>query len=79
MIMTPDQIVEQALALPLDARKKLAEKLLASLGHEDWAEVDPSLAEEAERRIDALDRGEDRSHPAADVIKDLLARVKDGR
>src|SRR5437868_2954030 len=56
-----------------------ADMLLASLGHEDWAEVDPSLAEEAERRIDALDRGEDRSHPAADVIKDLLARVKDGR
>ena len=77
--MTPDQIVEQALALPPEARAELAEKLLASLNQEDWAEIDPALAEEAEKRIDAIDRGEDRTYPAAEVIKDLLARVKNGR
>jgi Putative addiction module component len=74
--MTPDEVVEQALALPMEARAELVEKLLASLEQEDWAEIDPALAEEAEKRIDALDRGEDRSYPAAEVIKDLLARVK---
>jgi hypothetical protein len=76
MTKTQEQIIEQAMALPPEARAEVVDKLLARIEEEDWAEIDPALAEEAERRIDALDRGEDRTYPAAEVIKELMARVK---
>ena len=74
--MTSDQLIAKALALPPEARVEIAEKLLASIDPSDFPEIDPALAEEAERRIDALDRGEDRTHPLEEVIAGFRARGK---
>jgi len=53
-----DRISEEVLALPSDARIELVGKLLASLNLPTQPEIDRLWAEEAERRIGELERGE---------------------
>ena len=70
-----ERILQQALALPADERAEVAERLLYSL--------EPSLpaigqlwTREAEDRIDAYERGEIASFPAAYVVNAI--KVKSG-
>jgi putative addiction module component (TIGR02574 family) len=57
MATTSEDILRQLLSLPVETRAKLAEQLLESLEPPD--ERNRRLwAEEAERRIEAYDRGE---------------------
>ena len=44
--------------MPADARMSLVEKLLASLNLPTHAEIDRLWAEEAERRVSQIDRGD---------------------
>jgi len=53
-----EKVVDEALALPADARMGLVEKLLSSLNLPTRPEIDKLWAEEAERRVDQIDRGE---------------------
>jgi putative addiction module component (TIGR02574 family) len=55
------QVLEKALALPPDERAELAARLLSSLDTERQCKIDEMWAEEAEDRIDALERGEIRT------------------
>ena len=52
------KVLEEALALPVDARLGLVEILLSSLNLPSQNEIDRLWAEEAERRVAAIDRGE---------------------
>jgi len=53
-----EKVFNEALSLPSDARMSLVEKLLASLNLPTHAEIDRLWAEEAERRVSQIDRGE---------------------
>jgi putative addiction module component (TIGR02574 family) len=52
------KLLNEALALPADARLNLVEELLASLNLPPQPEVDKLWAKEAERRIAQIDKGE---------------------
>jgi len=58
MAVVADKVFSEALSLPSDARMSLVEKLLASLNLPINAEIDRLWAEEAERRVSQIDRGD---------------------
>jgi putative addiction module component (TIGR02574 family) len=58
MAVVADKVFNEALSLPSDARMSLVEKLLASLNLPTHAEIDHLWAEEAERRVSQIDRGD---------------------
>jgi len=66
----PANLLKDALALEAPKRVELVDKLLASLDQPDKA-IDALWAAEAERRIDAYDRGEIKSASAYEVMKKL--------
>ena len=68
-----ERIEAEALELPAADRWRLAERLLASLEQDD--EIAGLWAEEAERRIDALARGETSVMPVEDVVAAARARI----
>jgi len=55
---TSEQILQQALALPLKERAELLEQLLATFQTPPEPGLDRLWAEEAHDRLDAYDRGE---------------------
>ncbi len=57
MSVVADKVFNEALSLPSDARMVLVEKLLTSLNLPTHAEIDHLWAEEAERRVSQIDRG----------------------
>jgi putative addiction module component (TIGR02574 family) len=52
------KVFDEALSLPAEARASLVEKLLTSLNLPTQPEIDRLWAEEAERRIAQVDKGE---------------------
>ena len=58
MAIVADKMFDDALSLPSDARMILVERLLKSLNLPIQAEIDNLWAEEAERRISQIDRGD---------------------
>ena len=72
MATTAEEILEQLLSLPVETRARLAEQLLESLEPPD--ERNRQLwAKEAERRLDAYERGDLKAIPAEEVF----ARLRD--
>ena len=63
-----DKVFDEALDLPAEARIALVDRILASLNPPPVAEVDRLWAEEAERRISELDRGESKLIPGEEVF-----------
>lgn len=76
MAYSPETIFDEAMSLSPDRRAALAEKLLASLDEKYRAEIDIAWAQEAERRLEALDRGEVQAIPGDDVMRCLEAGNK---
>lgn len=74
--MGRDEIEAEALKLDPASRARLAEKLLESLEHLTEEENARIWAEEAKRRDAAWDRDPSEGRPAADVHRDLRARLK---
>jgi putative addiction module component (TIGR02574 family) len=72
MSANTEQILEQALALPLQDRAEVVERLLASFQLPPDPHLDELWAREAEDRLDAYDRGELGAVPAEEVF----ARIK---
>jgi len=64
-----DRVVEEALSLPADERLGLVEMLLASLNLPLRPEIERAWAEEAERRIGEIDRGEVELIPGEQVFE----------
>ena len=76
--MTPEsqQILRDALGLPPIDRAELVEQILASFEFPARQDIDAAWAQEAEDRIDAYERGEIGSSPAAEVFKDIDRQAK---
>jgi putative addiction module component (TIGR02574 family) len=71
---TSEQIIKEALALPVPERAELLERLLVSFQSPPNAHIDELWAREAEDRIDAYDRGELRAAPAEEVFNRIKQR-----
>jgi putative addiction module component (TIGR02574 family) len=71
-----DTVTAAALSLPAPDRAALAERLLDSLDDREQKEVDAAWAEEAERRLQAFDRGELKAIPEEEVFRSLANRKK---
>ncbi len=67
MSVSLKQIEEQARALNVEERAKLAESMLESL-QTPLSEIEAAWAEEIEQRVAAFDRGEIPSYAAEDVF-----------
>ena len=65
------KIFDEALSLPTDARVDLVEKLLISLNSPTRAQIDRLWAEEAERRIEEIDRGKVKMVSGKRVFADI--------
>ena len=76
MSAAADEIIGQALSLPPEEGVRVAEELLRSLEGPEQAEIDAAWAEEAERRIDALEAGHMTATPGDEVFARLMARKK---
>jgi putative addiction module component (TIGR02574 family) len=63
-----DRVVDDALDLPSDARIGLVDRILASLNLPTRPDIDKMWAEEAERRIAQIDRGEVKLIPGEEVF-----------
>ncbi len=71
MATVSDKVMDEVLSLPADARISLVEKLLASLNLPTRSEIDREWAEEAERRVAQIDRGEVELVPGEEVFAKL--------
>jgi putative addiction module component (TIGR02574 family) len=68
MATTVDKICNEALYLPAEARISLIERLLSSLNLPTQTDIDHLWAEEAERRITEIDRGDIKLIPGEQVF-----------
>ncbi len=72
--MTLEEVRAEALKLSPEDQARLVDELVAEL----HGQLDPRIAEEwyeeADRRMQAFDRGDVQSVPAAEVIRDLRAK-----
>jgi putative addiction module component (TIGR02574 family) len=71
MTVQAKHILDEAMGLPPNERALVAEELLASLTPSSSKSIDELWAIEAERRIDAYDRGEVKGIPAKEVFKKI--------
>ena len=71
-----DEIFGAALALPPGLRAMLAEHLLKSLDAVKQAEIDALWAEEAEKRVQAVEQGTVTPIPGGQVFSELRARER---
>jgi putative addiction module component (TIGR02574 family) len=70
------KILDEVLLLPADARASLVEQLLASLNLPTQPEIDCLWAQEAERRIDQLDKGTVQPIPGEKVFSDIRKKYR---
>jgi putative addiction module component (TIGR02574 family) len=68
MSASSEQILKEALALPLQERAELVEQLLATFQSAPDPHIDEQWAREAEDRLDAYDGGELKAVPAEEVF-----------
>ena len=71
MSATSEQILQDALALPLEERAQLIERLLATFQGPPDPALDQLWANEAHDRLDAYDRGELDAVDVEDVFEQL--------
>lgn len=68
------RILNEVLALPVDERAELVDRILDSLGETPDKERLEKWATETESRLDAIDRGELKTRPGEEVLADLQRR-----
>ena len=73
MATTVEQLVEQAMILPSEARARLADLLVESLDDGELGPIDSIWAAEAKRRRDEIRAGQVESIPGEDALR----RVRD--
>lgn len=66
-----DKVFDEALSLPANDRLGLVEKLLYSLNLPTQGKIDRLWAEEAERRVGEIDRGEVELIPGEKVFEKI--------
>jgi putative addiction module component (TIGR02574 family) len=70
------QVLQNALALPVQERAELVDKLLASFHASSDPRLDELWVREAEDRLDAYDRGELDAIPAEEVFEKINRQRK---
>ena len=71
-----NRVFEEALSLPSDARASLVEQLLTSLNLPIQEEIDRQWAEEAERRLSQIERGEVELIPGDEVFAKIRRKYQ---
>ena len=74
MSASSEQILKEALALPLQERAELLERLLGTFQSPPDPRLDELWAREAEDRLDAFERGELKAVPAEEVFDRIRQR-----
>jgi len=72
--MSNKKISDAALKLPRKSRARLAEELLDSLSNDAQRAIDAAWAQEAESRINNLNRGKSKTQPVSEVLSQLRRR-----
>lgn len=76
MTTVAKKVFDEALSLPAETRVVLIERLLISLNLPTQPEIDHLWAEEAERRISQIDKGEVRLVPGEKVFADIRKKYR---
>ncbi len=76
MPIVAKKVVDEALQLPADARVNLVEQLLTSLNLPTQPEIDRIWAEEAEKRIAQIDKGEIKLVPGGKVFSNMRKKYR---
>ena len=76
MSIVAKKILDEVLLLPADARASLVEQLLTSLNLPTQPEIDHLWAQEAERRIAQIDKGEVKPIPGEKVFSDIRKKYR---
>ena len=71
MSIVAKKVFDEALSLPAEARVSLVEKLLTSLNLPTQPEIERLWAEEAEKRIAQIDKGEVKLVPGETVFSGI--------
>ncbi len=75
MITLPPNIEQEVLVLPSNERLALIDKLIISLNLPTQSDIDKLWADEAERRIEELDKGIVKGIPGEEVFAEIRARL----
>ena len=76
MTTVADKVLDEALALPADARIGLVEKLLTSLNLPIQPEIEQLWAEEAEQRFSQIKYGETELVPVGRVFNEIREKYQ---
>ncbi len=76
MPVVAKKVFDEALSLPAEARVSLVEKLLTSLNLPTRPEIDRLWAEEAERRIAQIDKGEVKLVPGKKIFSNIRKKYR---
>ena len=70
------KVFDEALSLPAEARVDLVEKLLSSLNLPTQPEIERLWADEAEKRIAQIDKGEKKLIPGKKVFSNIRKKYR---
>jgi putative addiction module component (TIGR02574 family) len=76
MSSATNKVVEEALSLPSDERASLVEKLISSLNLPVQEEIDQLWADEAERRVSQIEKGEIELIPGNEVFAKIRRKYR---
>ena len=76
MTATTEKLMDEVLDLPADERLSLVDRLIASLNLPTQTAIDRLWAEEAERRLAQIDRGEVELIPGEQVFAEIRAKYR---
>ena len=70
------QVIDDALSLPVEARVRLVDRLLESLNLPTRTEVEEAWAKEVEHRMSQVERGEVQLIPGEEVFAELRRKYR---
>lgn len=73
-MLKADELINEAMALPVELRARLVDELLKSL-NPSQADIDALWAAEAERRISEIESGQVKPIPGEQVFEELRKRL----
>ena len=71
-----EKLLQDVLALPIESRTELVEKLLESLNPKSTSEIDTQWEQEIDRRIEEVEKGNVTLVPEEEVFKEILTWFK---
>jgi putative addiction module component (TIGR02574 family) len=73
-MLKTDELISEAIALPVELRARLVDELLKSL-NPSQAKIDELWAAEAEKRVSEVESGKVQPIPGEQVFKELRKRL----